>query len=141
MILIADKISKQHMEAIKALGFQIHDFPKLNDKEFTEKVKELNPEIIVVRSRKVNGDHIKSAPGLKCVIRAGAGFDNIDVKTATDKSIKVCNVPGKNSVAVSELVFGHLIALDRQIVDNKTSLTNGVWNKQDLASGQGIKVS
>jgi len=140
MILIADKISKTHLEAIKKLGYDVHDHPKLTDAEFTVKVNDLNPEIIVVRSRKVKGEHIASAPSLKCVIRAGAGFDNIDIKTATEKNVTVCNVPGKNSVAVSELVFGHLIALDRQIIDNKNSLVNGTWNKQDLANGNGLKV-
>jgi len=60
---------------------------------------------MIVRSRKVTADHIKASSTLKAIIRAGSGYDNIDVKTATAQNVVVGNCPGKNGVAVAELVF------------------------------------
>ena len=52
---------------------------------------------------------------LSLVIRAGAGYNTIDVETASARGIYVANCPGKNSIAVAELAFGLILALDRQI--------------------------
>lgn len=139
MILIADKISLEHQKKMKELGYSVSFYPKLNNDEFISKLKELNPTIVIVRSKKVRAQHLQQASNLKCVIRAGAGYDNIDTKTASKLGIKVCNVPGRNAVAVAELVLGHIIALDRRIVENKNSLTNGLWNKAELGNGMGLK--
>lgn len=61
---------------------------------------------------------MEASNSLKSVVRAGSGFDNIDVKSANLKGIQVSNVPGKNSVAVCELVWGLILAIDRRIPDN-----------------------
>lgn len=52
------------------------------------------------------------------VIRAGAGYDNIDVKVASDLGIFVSTCPGKNSVAVAELIMAHILNIDRKISEN-----------------------
>jgi len=67
---------------------------------------------------------MKGKNSLKMVIRAGAGYDNIDVKTASDLGILVTTCPGKNSVAVAELIMGHIINIDRKISDNVNDLKN-----------------
>lgn len=55
---------------------------------------------------------------LEVVVRAGSGYDTIDVQAASNKGIAVCNCPGKNAIAVAELVMGMVVAVDRKIPDN-----------------------
>jgi len=75
---------------------------------------------------------------LSLVIRAGAGYNTIDVEAASERGIYVANCPGKNSVAVAELAFGLILALDRRIVDNAADLKRGVWNKKEYGKARGI---
>ena len=55
------------------------------------------------------------------MVRAGAGYNTIDVAAASRRGIYVSNCPGKNSIAVAELAFGLILALDRRIADNVTA--------------------
>jgi D-3-phosphoglycerate dehydrogenase len=139
MLLIADLISPVHLQQIKDLKFVVEYHPKLDDKAFSEFVAKDQPEIIVVRSRKVNKAHIASNQKLKTIIRAGAGVDNIDVKAATESGVQVCNIPGKNSVAVAELVLAHMLSSDRKLPQNYITLKSGKWNKEELSKAQGLK--
>lgn len=68
---------------------------------------------MIVRSDIIDSDVINAAPSLKIVVRAGAGYDNVDLAAATEKGVTVMNTPGQNSNAVAELVFGMLIYLNR----------------------------
>lgn len=63
-------------------------------------------DALIIRSDKVDREVIAAAPKLKVVVRAGAGYDNVDLKAATAAGICVENTPGQNSNAVAELVFG-----------------------------------
>ena len=68
---------------------------------------------LIVRSDKVDKEVFDAAPQLKVVVRAGAGYDNIDLAEATAHGVCVMNTPGQNSNAVAELVFGMLVTLVR----------------------------
>lgn len=70
-------------------------------------------DAIIIRSDIIDRHVIESCPNLKIVVRAGAGYDNVDLESATEKGIVVMNTPGQNSNAVAELVFGMLIYLNR----------------------------
>lgn len=70
-------------------------------------------DALIVRSDKVTAEVIVAAPQLKIVVRAGAGYDNIDLQTATARGICVQNTPGQNSNAVAELAFGLMLYLAR----------------------------
>lgn len=70
-------------------------------------------DAMIVRSDKVDVEVLQAAKQLKIVVRAGAGYDNIDLQTASEKGVVVENTPGQNSNAVAELVFGMLIAAVR----------------------------
>lgn len=63
-------------------------------------------EAIIIRSDVINADVLAAAPKLKIVVRAGAGYDNVDLQAAKEKGVVVQNTPGQNSNAVAELVFG-----------------------------------
>jgi D-3-phosphoglycerate dehydrogenase len=75
---------------------------------------------------------------VKLVVRAGAGFNTIDVAAASKRGIYVSNCPGKNSIAVAELAFALILALDRRIADNVIALRKGEWNKKEFSKARGL---
>jgi D-3-phosphoglycerate dehydrogenase len=75
---------------------------------------------------------------VKLVVRAGAGFNTIDVAAASKRGIYVSNCPGKNSIAVAELAFALILALDRRIADNVAALRQGEWNKKEFSKARGL---
>ncbi|MBD5355995.1 MAG: 3-phosphoglycerate dehydrogenase [Bacteroides sp.] len=68
---------------------------------------------LIVRSDIIDAEVMNAAPNLKVIVRAGAGYDNIDLQAATNHSICVMNTPGQNSNAVAELVFGMIVMMCR----------------------------
>lgn len=79
-------------------------------------------EALIVRSDKIDREVIEAAPALKVIVRAGAGYDNIDLEAASERGIVVENTPGQNSNAVAELVFGMAVMAVRNMY-NGTSGT------------------
>ena len=71
-------------------------------------------DALIVRSDIVDAEVLTAAPALKIVVRAGAGYDNIDLKAAANRGVVAMNTPGQNSNAVAELVFGLMITLARR---------------------------
>ncbi len=76
-------------------------------------------DALIVRSDKITAEIIQAAPKLKIVVRAGAGYDNIDLKAATERGIVVMNTPGQNSNAVAELALGMMIYVARNQFNGK----------------------
>lgn len=79
-------------------------------------------DAIIIRSDVIDAEVMDAAKNLKIVVRAGAGYDNVDLKSATDHNVVVENTPGQNSNAVAELVFGMVIMAVRNMY-NGTSGT------------------
>lgn len=77
-------------------------------------------EGLIVRSDKVDAALMDAAPKLKVIVRAGAGYDNIDLEAATAHKICVMNTPGQNSNAVAELVFGMMVMMCRNQYNGKS---------------------
>ena len=75
---------------------------------------------LIVRSDIVDREVLEAAKQLKVVVRAGAGYDNIDLAAATEKGVCVMNTPGQNSNAVAELVFGLLVFAVRNFYNGKS---------------------
>ncbi len=92
----------------------------------------------MVRSTRVTRAAIEAAPQLDLVVRAGAGVDTIDVDAASERGVYVCNVPGKNAIAVAELTLGLLLAVDRRIPDGVTDLRSGRWHKARYSKASGL---
>src|SRR5687768_2094764 len=78
------------------------------------------------------------AGSVKLVVRAGAGYNTIDVAAASKRGIYVSNCPGKNSIAVAELAFALILALDRRIAENVIALRRGEWNKKEFSKARGL---
>ncbi len=74
-------------------------------------------DALIVRSDKVDAEVLAAAPALKIVVRAGAGYDNVDLAAATERGVVVENTPGQNSNAVAELVLGMAVMAARNMYD------------------------
>ena len=136
-VLVADKFEQSGLEGLTALGCDVSCEPGLKDQVLAERVAELKPDVLIVRSTKV-GEPVLAAGPLKLVVRAGAGYNTIDVAAASRRGIYVSNCPGKNSIAVAELAFALILALDRRIADSVISLRAGEWNKAEFSKARGL---
>lgn len=136
-VLVADKFEKSGIEGLKGLGAEVLSEPDLKDEALAGRIAEARPDVLVVRSTKVTGDMLKNS-SLRLIIRAGAGYNTIDIETAGNNGISVSNCPGKNSQAVAELAFGLILAADRRIPDNVSQLREGRWNKKEFSKAQGL---
>ena len=136
-ILIADKFPENGQAKLKQAGFDVVYDPELKDDSLTEAVNSTGADVLVVRSTKVPAPTLE-AGRLSLVVRAGAGYNTIDVKTASAQGIYVANCPGKNSIAVAELAFGLILALDRRIPACVADLKAGRWNKKEYSKARGL---
>lgn len=136
-VLVADQFEQSGIDGLTAAGCEVVYAPTLKDQALVEAVAAQAPEVLVVRSTKVPEEVLAAGP-LALVVRAGAGYNTIDVAAASRLGIYVSNCPGKNSVAVAELAFGLICALDRRIVDNTVDLRAGTWNKAEYGRARGL---
>lgn len=137
LVLIADKFEQSGRDGLQALGADVSYQPDLKDDALVAAVAETRPDVLVVRSTKVT-EPMLDAGSVKLVVRAGAGYNTIDVAAASKRGIYVSNCPGKNSIAVAELAFALILALDRRIADNVISLRRGEWNKKGFSQARGL---
>jgi D-3-phosphoglycerate dehydrogenase len=137
IILVADKFPAAGLAQLRAAGADVVYEPDVKGDSLTSALVSSSAEVLVVRSTEVPAATLR-AGRLGLVVRAGAGYNTIDVATASQLGIYVSNCPGKNSIAVAELAMALLLALDRRVVDNAVDLRNGVWNKKEYGQAQGL---
>ena len=135
-ILIADNLHESAQQTLEEIGHEVIVQSTCTSENLHQYLQGI--EVLVVRSTKVTQKSIEAADSLELIIRAGAGVDTIDVEAASNQGIYVCNVPGRNAVAVAELTFALLLAIDRHIAEGATDLRNGVWNKKLYSQADGI---
>lgn len=103
---------------VEAAGYELALLEKYTEKaQLLEAVKDANA--LIIRSDKVDNEVLAAAKELKIVVRAGAGYDNIDLEAATAHNVVAMNTPGQNSNAVAELVFGLLVFAVRNFFNGK----------------------
>lgn len=136
-VLIADKFEASGVDGLKAAGCEVVHEPSLADQALVDAVANQAPQVLIVRGTKVPEAALAAGP-LELVVRAGAGYNTIDVAAASRLGIYVSNCPGRNSVAVAELAFGLICALDRRIADNVADLRAGIWNKAEYGKAKGL---
>jgi D-3-phosphoglycerate dehydrogenase / 2-oxoglutarate reductase len=140
-VLIAEKLEQSGIDGLKALGCTVLSDPGLAPEAIPGAVGASGAQVLIVRGKKVPGAVIRDSRGLKLIVRAGAGYDTIDVGAASTAGVAVCNCPGMNSVAVAELAMGLLLACDRRIPEGTASLRAGAWNKKEFSKARGLKGS
>jgi D-3-phosphoglycerate dehydrogenase len=136
-VLVADKFEKSGIDGLKAAGCDVIYEPDLKDDALTEAIRKTGVDVLVVRSTAVTAPMLE-AGALSLVVRAGAGYNTIDVATASKRGIYVSNCPGKNAIAVAELAFALLLAIDRRVPDNVAELRAGTWNKKEYSKAKGL---
>src|SRR4029434_2393816 len=136
-VLVADKFEASRIEGLKAAGCEVVYEPDLKDDALTDAIWTTGADVLVVRSTKVTTPML-DAGRLSLIVRAGAGYNTIDVAGASKRGIYVSNCPGKNANAVAELAFGLILALDRRIPDNVAELKAGHWNKKAYSKSRGL---
>ena len=134
--LIADKFSETHLARLNQLGCEVTYKPSAKAEELPSLIGSY--KILVVRSKQVAAETIKASEQLALVLRAGAGVNTIDVKAASARGVFVTNCPGKNSIAVAELVFALLLAIDRRVPENIAALRAHKWNKKEFSKADGV---
>ena len=136
-VLVADKFEKSGLDGLKAAGCDVIYEPDLSDATLTQAIAASGADVLVVRGTKVTTSML-DAGRLSLIVRAGAGYNTIDVAGASERGIYVSNCPGKNAIAVAELAFGLLLSIDRRIPDNVAALRAGGWNKKEYSKAQGL---
>jgi D-3-phosphoglycerate dehydrogenase len=136
-VLIADKFEKSGVDGLKAAGCDVVYEPDLKDDTLTQAIAASGADVLVVRSTKVT-EPMLDAGRLSLIVRAGAGTNTIDMAAASKRGIYVSNCPGKNAIAVAELAWALLLAVDRRVPDNVADLRAGKWNKKEYSKARGL---
>jgi D-3-phosphoglycerate dehydrogenase len=137
LVLIADKFEQSGLDGLAGIGCECSYQPDLKDDALVAAIAAGRPDVLVVRSTKVT-EAALDAGALKLVVRAGAGYNTIDVAAASRRGIYVSNCPGKNAIAVAELAFALILALDRRIADNVSAMRAGRWDKKEFSKARGL---
>lgn len=103
---------------VEAAGYELASLEKYTEKsQLLEAVADA--DALIIRSDKVDAEVLDAAKQLKIVVRAGAGYDNVDLEAATAHGVVVMNTPGQNANAVAELVMGLLVFAVRNFYNGK----------------------
>jgi D-3-phosphoglycerate dehydrogenase len=136
-VLVANAFEDSGLAGLRAAGCEVSYQPELAAPALVEAVRTTRASVLVVRSTPVPAA-VMDAGSLALIVRAGAGYNTIDVQAASERGIYVSNCPGKNAIAVAELAFGLILALDRRIPDNVADLRAGRWDKRTYAKAAGL---
>lgn len=135
-VLVADKFPDKQLERLRKRGHDVRYEPETGPDDLPHVIADT--EVLVVRSTEVTRETIEEGQRVGLIVRAGAGTNTIDVEAASERSVYVSNVPGKNSVAVAELTMGLVLALDRRIPDNVAELREENWRKSEFSKARGL---
>jgi D-3-phosphoglycerate dehydrogenase len=134
-VLICDSIDQAGIDSMKRAGLSVDYKPEIKPAELVSSVKDY--DVIIVRSRtKITKEVVDAAESAKIIARVGVGLDNVDVKAAEEKKIRVINAPEAASIAVAELAIGLMISLARSIPRADAEGKRGNWIKKELMGTQ-----
>ena len=134
-VLVCDSIDQAGLDSMKRAGLVVDYKPEIKPAELVSSVRDY--DVIIVRSRtKVTKEVVDAAAAAKIIARVGVGLDNVDVKAAEAKKIRVINAPEAASVAVAELAIGLMISLARSIPRADAESKRGNWIKKELIGSQ-----
>lgn len=136
-VLIADKFEQSGINGLKAANCEVVYQPDLKDDALASAIRDGGADVLIVRGTPVTAAMLEGGT-LSLIVRAGAGYNTIDVAAASRRGIYVSNCPGKNSIAVAELTFALILALDRRVPDSAAELRAGHWNKKEYSKARGL---
>ena len=127
-VLIPTKLDKVAAEYLSGKGYQVVQDSETDLMALCQ--ANTDAEALIVRSEKITPEIIDLLPSLKAIVRAGAGYNTIDIKYARRKNIDVMNTPGANANAVAEEVFAMMLAAFRHLVEADIDTRAGGWSKK-----------
>ncbi|MDD5728070.1 MAG: 3-phosphoglycerate dehydrogenase family protein [Victivallales bacterium] len=127
-VLIPTKLDTVAADLLKGKSYNVIQDADRSLEELA--VEHKDTQVLIVRSEKVSPEIIDALPELKLVVRAGAGYNTIDIKYARRKNVAVMNTPGANSNAVAEEVVALMLAAARHLVPADNSTRTGGWEKK-----------
>ncbi|HEY7507629.1 MAG TPA: hydroxyacid dehydrogenase [Nitrososphaera sp.] len=133
-VLVCDSIDQAGIDSMKRAGLAVDYKPEIKATELVAGVK--GYDVIIVRSRTKITKEVIDASNAKIIARVGVGLDNVDVKAAEAKKIRVINAPEAASTAVAELAIGLMISLARSIPRADAEAKKGNWIKKELMGTQ-----
>lgn len=134
-VLVCDSIDQAGIDSMKRAGLSVDYKPEIKPAELVSSVKDY--DVIIVRSRtKITKEIVDAAASAKIIARVGVGLDNVDIKAAEEKKIRVINAPEAASIAVAELAIGLMISLARSIPRADAESKRGNWIKKELMGTQ-----
>lgn len=133
-VLVCDSIDQAGIDSMKRAGLSVDYKPEIKATELVAGVK--GYDVIIVRSRTKVTKEVIDASSAKIIARVGVGLDNVDVKAAEAKKIRVINAPEAASIAVAELAIGLMISLARSIPRADAEGKKGNWIKKELMGTQ-----
>ncbi len=134
-VLVCDSIDQAGIDSMKRAGLNVDYKPEIKPAELVSSVKDY--DVIIVRSRtKITKEVVDAAASARIIARVGVGLDNVDVKAAEEKKIRVINAPEAASIAVAELAIGLMISLARSIPRADAESKRGNWIKNELMGTQ-----
>lgn len=127
-VLIPTKLDKTAAAMLMDKGYQVVQDAETPIDELVAKHPET--EAMIVRSEKITAEIIDKLPNLRLIVRAGAGYNTIDINYARRKDVDVMNTPGANANAVAEEVFAMALAAYRFVIPGDISTRAGKWEKK-----------
>lgn len=137
-VLVGDSFEQSGLDGLRNLGCDVVFKPDLSSEALAAAVVASEANILVVRGKKVGAHVFEKASKLSLILRAGAGYDSIDVAAASARGIFVANCPGKNAIAVAELTWALILSCDRRVPDQTADLRAGRWNKVEYSKASGL---
>jgi len=133
-VLITTTLPENEVNTLREF-FEVEVMPNLPHEDLLRVIAD--KEILLIRSEtKVTKEVIDAAKKLEIIGRAGVGLDNVDVKEAEKKGIKVLNTPNANSTAVAELVFGIILTASRKLREADSTMKEDKWDKSTLCGSE-----
>jgi len=137
-VLICDPLAESAIARLREAGLEVVERTGMSPEELAAELAKGYEAIVVRSATKVRKAAIDAAVGLKLIVRAGVGLDNIDVEYAREKGIQVRNTPRASTDSVAELALAHMLALARSLPQATISLREGKWEKKAF---KGIELS
>lgn len=131
-VLICDPLAEAAVEKLRAAGLTVVVKTGMSEEELAKELAKGYEAIVVRSATKVRQPALDAAKGLKLIIRAGVGLDNIDADYAKEKGIEVLNTPKASTDSVAELTLAHMFALARSLVRATETMREGRWEKKEF---------
>jgi D-3-phosphoglycerate dehydrogenase len=135
-VLVACSLPESTLQELRSLGTEVLYEPELTAERMEDLVRDV--AVLVVRRTRVSPEVIAAGKALQLIVRAGTDIANIALEEASAQGIFVANCPHTDAIAIAELTFGLLLALDRGVLESAAALKKGVLQEPEVGEARGL---